>query len=124
MTFITTSQHDRRRRILALLLFGWLNLLVQPCLAELPPMPAGMENCDHGGTPDHAVPCAEMRAADCDRLDDFNADGARSGESPRAGVLIEILPLSAATQAIALAAPDDPGGGATPLHIRYCNLRN
>ncbi len=112
------------RRLLAVVVLAWLNLLVQPCLAELPAAAAGgMEHCDHDGGPHHGMPCPEMQAIDCEAPADLIAAVPQGDGAARVGSLLAILPAVSATAAPA-AASADPGGGATPLHIRYCNLRN
>jgi hypothetical protein len=122
----TTHCTDRQRRLIALLLFAWLNLIVQPCLAGMPEMPAGMEHCDHGDATDHGAPCPLMHAADCQMAADMNADSSRAAAPPRAGALLALLPFPDVARAGALRTTrDDPGDSAGPsLNIRYCNLRN
>ena len=123
MASSTNGLQQGRRRLLALLAFAWLNLLVQPCLAEPPAMPAGMEHCDHGDSTHQAASCLEMQAADCEHAGDFLGGSPHGDGATRTGSLLLVLPAAEADSTLA-ASPVDPGGGSTPLHIRYCNLRN
>lgn len=124
---IMTSRFGRSqvngRRLLALLAFAWLNLLIQPCLAEPLAAPESMVQCDHDGAPHDAVPCAEMQATVCETDTELAADSLRGENLNRGGSLLALLTSGDAsgTPAAQLA---DPGGGAIPLRIRYCTLRN
>ncbi len=115
------------RRLLALFALGWLSLVAQPCLATSPAMPAGMQHCDHGGTPGHPAPCLEMQVDHCIKSDDFNFDRLRVSKAPRSAAILSMLPAVPVRQHPAAVAADphfigDPTG--PPLHIRYRNLRN
>jgi hypothetical protein len=118
----TTRRHARARRLLALFVFGWLNLIIQPCVAEMPVPPAGMEHCDHGGSPDHATPCPAMQAADCETSAAWNAGAAQPSALPRTAVALAWLPIGQ-TSSLATADPRAATSG-PPLTIRFCTLRN
>ena len=120
----------RARRVFALFMVGWLNLMLEPCFASMDSaMPVGMEQCDHGGDAgyhhgNHAGDsCASMQADDCTVSDYVSADAGR-GESPRIGALLLTLPPGADLVSVEPATGPPPLGGEPSLHIRYCNLRN
>lgn len=119
---MTTGRQARARRLLALFVFGWLNLVIQPCVAEMPVPPPGMEHCDHGGSLDHAVPCLAMQAVDCEASAALNAGAPQPSMLPRVASAMTWLPF-AETAAVATADPRAATTG-PPLTIRFCNLRN
>jgi len=122
---MTTGNHRfvaTPRRVLAVVALAWLNLLVQPCLAELPLVTAGMEQCDHDGGPHHEQPCPEMRAVDCEAPADLAGTAPQGDGAARTGALLTLLPVAGPGQHVTTGPPDP--GNATPIHIRFCNLRN
>lgn len=120
-----TRTPARPRRLLLVLLCAWLNLLVQPCVAEAPAMPAGMEHCEHDGA-DLMMACAVIEAGGCEMDLDLNADGPRASGESRPGSILAVLPVPAVLHAAEFTdLPVDPGARAGPsLNIRFCNLRN
>jgi hypothetical protein len=124
----TTARYTgRQRRLLALLLFAWLNLLMQPCVAGLPPMPVAAEHCDHGSGTDHAVPCAAMQATACEMQAELNADSPPPASVRRVSTLLAVLPVDDADAGTirAWSGNADPARASAPhLSIRFCNLRN
>jgi len=115
------------RRVLALLALGWFTVLLQPCFAAAPAMPADMEHCAHEGT-DHSgtadVPCLEMQAEQCVAATDLNADAPRATGSAPVGALLLLLPAAPAIRAASRVEPIASAAAGPPLNIRYCVLRN
>jgi hypothetical protein len=122
----TARSRIRRRNLAALFLVAWLNLFLQPCLAELPARPAATEHCDHGSGSEHAALCAAMQATICEITGEWNANSPQSHGPPRAGSLLMLLPLPDTHRTVALTSPDAyPGDAAGPSrHLRFCKLRN
>lgn len=120
-----TQTLARPRRLLLVLLFAWLNLLVQPCVAEAPALPTGMEHCEHDAG-DRMMACTVIEAGGCEMDVDLNADGPRANGEFRPGWLLAVLPVPAVLHAAEFTdLPIDPGARAGPsLTIRFCNLRN
>lgn len=108
--------------MLALFALGWLNLIVQPCQAAMPMMPAGMEDCGHGGTPDQAPPCPTMQAGDCEASFALNADAPPSPALTRPAAFM--LPVPEASSGGIVNARLHPAATGPPLTIRFCTLRN
>jgi hypothetical protein len=120
----TTRREHRSRRVLALILFAWLSLLVQPCVAGLPAVPAAAEHCDHGSTPDHDMACHAVQAADCEMAADLNVGSPPAADWPRAAELIAVLPLAEGSLTASGRAQLRATTTGPPLTIRFCNLRN
>lgn len=117
-----SRRQERARQLLALFVLAWLNLIVQPCQAELPVMPVGMEDCDHGGSGERPAPCRAMQAVECEAPLALNADSPPSPVVARPAMLSASLPD-------ALAARFNnshlrPAATGPPLTIRFCKLRN
>lgn len=115
---------DRQRRLVALALLAWLNLLVQPCAAGLPSLPVQSESCHHGIDPQHALPCASMQAVDCQASADLNADLSPPPLLARPAALLALLPLSGGGAGVVATAAGPPPATGPPLNILFCNLRN
>jgi hypothetical protein len=120
-SFGLVRRQARARHLLMLFLFGWMNLIVQPCQAELPAMPMGMEHCDHGSAPDHAAVCPAMQAVDCKAPAVANADAPPPVLS-RTISAIAVLPVMADVAGLR----SIPSSAATgpPIPIFFCSLRN
>lgn len=107
------------RRLGALVVVAWLQLLLQPALAQTPAMPADMD-CHHAGD------CPAILTADCTADQPFVA---ATGHAPPAS---HVAPLLVISPADALARPADALRAATlqppatgpPLIIRFGHLRN
>jgi hypothetical protein len=123
-----TANHARRqRRLVMVLVFAWLNLLIQPCQAGLPANPAAAaEHCDHRESPDHTLLCAAMQATACDMSADMNADAPAAGvPRPHLGVLLAVLLADSSGLIATVPHQGDPARATgPPLNIRFCNLRN
>jgi hypothetical protein len=122
----TARSRIRRRNLAALFLVAWLNLFLQPCLAELPARPAAMEHCDHAGSTEHTMPCAAMQATICEVTGDWSANAPQSHGPPRAGSLLMLLRVPETHRTVALFSPGAyPGDAAGPSrHLRFCKLSN
>jgi hypothetical protein len=103
-------------------MLAWLNLIVQPCQAEVPAMPVGMEDCDHGGSGDHPAPCHAMQASDCDAPLALNADSPPSPVLARPARPLSSLPNTPAARFDS--SHRRPAATGPPLTIRFCTLRN
>jgi hypothetical protein len=112
------------RRVAALFLLAWLNLVVQPCFAIAASMPAQMAHCAHDGMPAQPDHCIEMQADDCIVGGDLNLEAPRASGASHAGALLAVLPPEARLPArpASHAAAGDCAG--PPLTILYCSLRN
>lgn len=112
------------RRVLALCALAWLNLLMQPCLAQPIPLPAPASHCGHNGDAPGA-PCAEMTADGCVTNYDSGIVTTPVCAPARPSAQIALLPPLAAGGAPAIPGrrTSEPHGG-PPLTIRYCTLRN
>jgi hypothetical protein len=125
----TTGRERRTRRIMACVMFAWLNLLLQPCVAGLPAQPVAAGHCDHSGAPpDHSRSCAAMQANVCEMTGEINVDSPQAIVPVRTGALLALLPSpvdsswSQSDRALLHRAASPATG--PPLHIRFCNLRN
>lgn len=110
---------------MALLVVGWLNLALQPCMAGAVSLPVGMEHCDHGGTPEHPAICPAMQAAETAASHDLNADALRYPAAARPGAMLTMVPTpSPADPPCHAPAPGARHPTGPPLNIRFCTLRN
>jgi hypothetical protein len=118
---ITSSRNTRR--LLALCALAWINLLIQPCLAQSPAMPASMENCGHPGDASLAS-CPEMTTTGCATSNDSFVGTAPGIDVRRYDFVIATLtPDIAGVRPLPRSATAGDSAG-PPLTIRYCNLRN
>jgi hypothetical protein len=115
------------RRLCALGVLAWLNLVLAPCVAAMPAMPAqpgAAAHCEHDDASTSAIPCAQMVAQACAATEDGNADGLRLAGSVRPAALLALLPPDAAAAAPSLRDAPDTDSTGPPLAIRYCSLQN
>jgi hypothetical protein len=114
-----------------LFVFGWLNLVLQPCLADMVPVEtaAGMpaEHCEHAPASPGSEPCISMLVQACVQADDLHLDTASRGDDQRPigadliGVDTGFAPAITAIrpQSRNLRSASDP-----PITIRFCTFRN
>ena len=114
------SSRPRIRRLLALCVLAWLNLLIQPCLAEVPAIATSAGHCDHAGEHAH-VPCPEMTADGCVTSWDSTVSTAPASHPSRFDTLVLRLPPA---PDLSFDETDSGDVAGPPLTIRYCNLRN
>jgi hypothetical protein len=113
--------------------FGWLNLVLQPCLAEMMPgeTPAGVpaEHCEHAPSSPGSEPCISMLVQACVQAHDLHLDTAsRSGDDQRSLVAADLIGVdtgfAAATTAIRPQSRNLRSAADPPLTIRFCTFRN
>ena len=115
------SSRARIRRLLALCVLAWLNLLIQPCLAQVPAIAAATAgHCDHADGHSHA-PCPEMTAEGCVTSWDSTVSTTPATSPVRFESMVLLLPPVADA---AWRETDTGDYAGPPLTIRYCSLRN